>query len=223
MGMTDEWTSHSHRDIGAFPIRAGHPLIICDADEVLFHLLEGLERYLDRNGMWLDLVDYRLTGNIKERATDRPLDQPEVSALLDRFFAEDTKNLDPVAGAAEALDLLAREYQVVILTNLPEAYGADRAETLNRHGMPYPVITNSGLKGDPVLELSQMAGSKTVFIDDTPMHITSVAEKAAHVHRVHFVADDRLAKLLGRADDGNYHGTDWNMTSQHLLDHLNSE
>ncbi len=218
--MTTVWTSHSHRNIADFPVRGGRPLIVCDADEVLFHLVEGLERFLLRNGLWLDLVSYRLTGNIKEQGTNRILEQEDVSALLERFFAEDTMNLDPVTGAADGLALLADAYQVVILTNLPEAYGAARAECLAGHNMLYPVITNSGLKGQTVQTLSDMADARTVFVDDTPPHLTSVKNEAGHVHRIHFVADQRLAKLLGPADDAHFHGTDWQPTTQYILNYL---
>jgi hypothetical protein len=37
------------------------------------------------------------------------------------------------------------------------------------------------------------------FLDDITHNIDSVAEHAPDVHRIHFVADPRLAKLIGPA------------------------
>jgi hypothetical protein len=38
------------------------------------------------------------------------------------------------------------------------------------------------------------------FLDDIPHNINSVAEDAPDVHCIHFIADPRLQKLIGKAD-----------------------
>ncbi len=47
------------------------------------------------------------------------------------------------------------------------------------------------------------------FVDDGPNHHKSVAEHAAEVRRLHMVADDRLAKLVGPAQHSHHRTDDW--------------
>jgi len=101
------------------------PLVICDADEVLLHFVQSLEQYLIGLGLRLDLVDYRLTGNIK-RADNVALTQQEVNALLEAYYARHTATMPAVEGAAEALAVLDGHAQIVGLTNVAHDRGADR-------------------------------------------------------------------------------------------------
>ncbi len=66
--------------------------------------------------------------------------------------------------------------------------------------MDYPVVVNSGLKGAPVKWLADKVDGPVFFLDDIPHNINSVAEDAPHVHCIHFIADPRLQKLIGKAD-----------------------
>ena len=68
--------------IGDLALDAAKPLLIVDADEVLFLFLQGLERFIARRGLYLDLKSFALTGNIKQREDNTPLSGFEVKALL---------------------------------------------------------------------------------------------------------------------------------------------
>ncbi len=187
----------------------GRPLIICDADEVLLRFLVGLEGYLERNGCYLDLTSFRIHGNIKHQSTREAVDNEGVTKLIADFFASDTRHLLPVDGAAEALRHLSNRAQIVILSNLPEASRDARIENLVEHGMPYPVIAGKGPKGPVVKELLGDFRQTVVFIDDLPPNLTSVAAETPQVHRLHFIADPRLAKLLPAAADAHQRIDDW--------------
>lgn len=175
---------------------ANRPLLICDADEVLVEFIKGLERFLERQGLVLDLQSFRIHGNVKYRDSKEPVADERVTRLIDEFFAADTDSLDPVPGAAAALTGLQDEAQVIILSNLPASAREARAANLARHGMHYPVIAGSGPKGNVILPLIQGMRAPVVFVDDLPPHHASVASVTPHVHRLHFVADERLAKLV---------------------------
>lgn len=197
------------RQIEATPVARDRPLLVCDADEVLLQFLAGLEAFLEERGLYLDLASYALTGNIRERTSGEALAADAVQRLLEAFFVERTGRLEPVPGAAEALAALAGDWQILVLSNVPPGKRQLRAETLARHGMPYPVIANAGLKGPAVALLAAQTRGPVVFVDDIPKNIDSVAELAGHVVRLHFVADPRLARLIGRAGTAHARHDDW--------------
>jgi hypothetical protein len=179
------------------PINQDRPLIICDADEVLVEFIKGLERFLARQDLLLDLASFRIHGNVRHQATGHVLEDDRVTRLIDEFFASDTAVLDAVPGAAAALADLSRHATVIVLSNLPASAREARARNLAGHGMAYPVIAGSGPKGNIVKPLIAAMRAPVVFIDDLPPHHASVAGVAPHVHRLHFVADTRLARLIG--------------------------
>jgi hypothetical protein len=185
------------------------PLIICDADEVLLRFLAGLERFLERNGCYLDLTSFRIHGNVKHQATREAVADETVTKLIADFFASDTRHLEPVEGAAAALKALSNRAQIIILSNLPETSRDARIENLVEHGMPYPVIAGNGPKGPVVKDLIGDFAQTVVFIDDLPPNLNSVATKTPHVKRLHFIADPRLAKLLPAAPDAHRRIDDW--------------
>jgi hypothetical protein len=193
-------------DIRIDPAR---PLVICDADEVLLKFVAALERFLERHACFLDLASFRIHGNVKHRATGEPVADETVTELLADFFASETRHLDAVPGAADALRRLSRHAQIVVLSNLPESARAARVENLASHGIAYPVIAGKGPKGEIVRSLIDGFEQPTVFIDDLPPHIASVAAEAPHVRRLHFIADARLARLLPKAADAHARIDTW--------------
>jgi hypothetical protein len=97
----------------------------------------------------------------------------------------------------------------VILSNLPETARAARVDNLTSHGIAYPVIAGQGPKGEIVRRLINGFEQPAVFIDDLPPHIASVAAETPHVHRLHFIADPRLARLLPKAADAHARIDTW--------------
>lgn len=185
------------------------PLIICDADEVLLQFMAGLESYARTLGFYHDFSSFRIHGNIRHQANDEPLDDAAVTSLISQFFATCTRDLEPVPHASNSLASLSRHAQIIILSNLPATAREDRIDNLTRHGMPYPVIAGSGPKGSIVSGLIAGFGQPVVFIDDLPPHHTSVAQLAPHVHRLHFVADQRLARLVPPSPDAHRRIDTW--------------
>lgn len=202
--------------LATLSLQAGRPLLIVDADEVLFYFMRGLERFLEGRGLYFDWQSYALYGNIRHRHDGSPMPAEELHPLLQGFFAEATELLEPVDGAAAALAELAKDVQVVVLSNVPLAARAARERALARHGMAFPLIANHGVKGPAVAALMRMAAAPAVFIDDIPHNHTSVAQTAPKVHRVHFIADPRLAALLGPAPDCHHRAGSWEEIRDHV-------
>ncbi|MFQ5957977.1 MAG: hypothetical protein ACE5LF_01270 [Alphaproteobacteria bacterium] len=195
--------------IAAVPLRRHRPLIVSDADEVLVNFMTGFEGFLSDRGLYFTWESYRLNGNIRRRGADNALERPEIRDLIDAFFAECIDALTPVEGAAEALGALSRRAQIVVLSNVPLAHCHRRRRWLARHGIDYPLVANIGAKGPAVRELAALAAAPTYFIDDSPQNHLTVARDAGHVHRLHFVADARLARLLGPAPESHHRADDW--------------
>ncbi len=200
----------------ALALTPGRPLLIVDADEVLFYFLRGLERFLVARELYFDWQSYALHGNIRRRRDDSPVEAEELHLLLQRFFADATEELDPVDGAAAALQRLKTRMQVVVLSNVPVLARQARERALVRHGMDFPLIANSGPKGPAVAALLRRVAAPAVFIDDIPHNHASVAKLAPECHRLHYVADTRLAALLGPAPDCHHRAASWSEIEDHV-------
>jgi FMN phosphatase YigB (HAD superfamily) len=211
--MTFAPTDDLHPDVAArlagIAIDPGRPIVVCDADEVVFDFMTGFEAYLEANGLYFTWETYRLNGNLRRRLDDAPIAVEDVRRTVETFFAGYTETLEPVAGAGAALARLARRAQVVILSNVPADCAEARQRALDRHRMPYALIANLGAKGPAVRELAARAAAPAFFIDDSPSHHADVARLAGHVVRVHFVGHARLARLIGPAPDSHIRAETW--------------
>ncbi|MGB0192538.1 MAG: hypothetical protein ACPF9J_03270 [Candidatus Micropelagos thuwalensis] len=205
--------------IETLELDSDRPLVISDADEVLLQFMRQFEIYLDRNDMWIDLSSFRLQGNIKYKGSDEAVDMTNRN-IIDDFFAAETLNFSPVEGAAEALNALSKEAQIIILTNLPLAQKSERQINLSKHGMDYPVIVGSGLKGPAVKSLGEKINAPLFFLDDIPHNINSVAEYVPTSGRIHMIADPRLSKLIGAAEGASARIDQWQEAQAWILDKL---
>jgi hypothetical protein len=192
------------------------PLLICDADEVLVQFGTAFRAYVALHGWQLRFDSFALFGNIRHAETGAIAAQETVSKLVGDFFEEAVETCPAVPGASDALARISSRADVVILTNAPAAQRARREASLAKLGMAYPVFANDGLKGPRVAELVANRNYPTAFVDDIPHHHTSVAEKAAHVHRLHLVADPELRLLLPKASDAHARIDDWHAALPHL-------
>ncbi len=203
---------------------AARPLLITDADEVLFAFMAAFERHLHANDTYFNWASYRLNGNIIARADEKPVGNPQVKALIGDFFELHTRNIAPLDGAAEAMAALVAErgLQIVVLSNVPPQRHGDRQWALARHGMDYPLIANEGAKGSAVAYLAARITAPVFFIDDAPSHHDDVAEHAHHVRRIHYVGHPRLAELIGPAEASHLRARSWDEIRRFIEDHLDS-
>ena len=203
-------TPHTLAQLEALTIVPGRPLLVSDADEVLFRFVDTFAEHLEGIGYRFDWSSFRLAGNVRRISDGRTVGQDGIFRLLERFFAERTATIPPVDGAAEALARLnGAGAAIVVLTNIPASRRAERAQALARNAMPYPVVANGGDKGPAVAWLAERAGAPVVFVDDGPNHHISVAEHAPAVTRLHFVATPRLAQKIAKPEAAHARLDDW--------------
>jgi FMN phosphatase YigB (HAD superfamily) len=195
-------------------------LVIVDADEVLLRFVDGFDRFLRRQGLFLDLVSYRLHGNVKRHDDGIPILDVEVTALLEEFRRE-LDWLEPVEGARETLGTLAESASIVILSNITPEQAVPRARNLGRLGFDFPLVANSGLKGPAIKHLANHVAAPAWFIDDIPQQLASAAEHAPDVMRIHLIGDTRLKPLLPPSPHANLYAEDWATASAFIQDHLN--
>ncbi len=178
--------------IQALP-RSGKPLIICDVDEVVLHLIKPLETYLEERGLGFFNHSYRFTGNIGPLESREPLSADAVRRILQSFFDDVSAEQELVACADLALAKLAPDWDIVLLTNLPGGHNKGTREThLARLGVPYPVVTNSGPKGGAAAALAAGRSAPVVFIDDSPNNHVSVHASLPSATQIQFIADARF-------------------------------
>lgn len=197
----------------------GRPLIVVDADEVILRFVDGFDRFLRSQALYLDLCTYRLHGNVKRVADKAPVLDVEVTALLEDFRRE-LDNLEFVEGATEALCDLSRHADIVVLSNIATVQGAARRRNLERLGVPYALVCNTGPKGNAVKDLSSRAGRPVFFIDDIGQHLASVAATAPDVLLIHLVGDDRLKPLLPPCKDAHLRAQDWEEAARFMRHEL---
>jgi FMN phosphatase YigB (HAD superfamily) len=202
--------------IEALTIQSGRPLVICDVDEVVVHFTRDFETFLAHQEMWLETTAFALNGMIMSKETGRPILSHEVPPLIDRFFVERTLHLEPIEGAVKALLELSDHAQVIMLTNLPHTSAEHRRENLRRHGLSFPVVTNSGPKGPAVSLMAEKSGHTAVFIDDSPSFIVSAREHAPHVHLVHFLHDARFSRHVKPMDFVSLRTDSWAEAGPHI-------
>ncbi|MFC3578977.1 HAD family hydrolase [Sphingomonas hylomeconis] len=188
------------------------PLLICDCDEVLLHMVRHF-------GTWLGEthdIDFAIAGgdfasSMTRRDGGPALTREDMWGMLDGFFPGEMDRQTLVPHAREALATLAKAADIVILTNLQDQCRQPRIEQLAKFGIDHRVECNQGGKGDPVAKLVAEHGNPvTVFVDDLAVHHDSVAKHAPGVHRLHMVSEPALAPHVPKAPAAHARIDDWN-------------
>lgn len=171
--------------------------------------MQGFGRFVARHGYEMRVERFALFQNIYRAGGDDSIGLDVGRALFDDFFRSEGEDMDPTPGAADALASLSGVADVVILTNAPEHGRRGRALWLARHGMDYPLLINSGLKGPAIAALAARTQRPTAFIDDLLPNLASAEEHAPAVARFQLVADERLRPLAPAAPERHARIDDW--------------
>lgn len=171
------------------------PLLICDCDEVLLHMVRHFADWLgEAHDIDFTYGSWELAKNMRRRNDGPPLTQAEMFGYLGGFFPSEMHRQTLVPHAREALATLSEAADIVILTNLEDQCRTHRVDQLSAFGIAHRVECNQGGKGAPVARLVAEHGDPvTVFVDDLPMHHQSVAEHAPGVWRLHMISEPELA------------------------------
>ena len=201
------------------------PLVISDCDEVLLHMVAHFRDWLGEEHD----VDFVMTSNdfsqaVRRRADGEPLAPEQIWRLLGGFFDTQMDRQTPIAGAVDGINALARQADVVILTNLNDERQERRREQLRRLGIDARVFTNQGPKG-PALQaiLEEYAPSRAIFIDDLPQHHRSARESVPGITTLHLCGEPMLAPHIEcayRAGDADARIDRWSEALPWLIERL---
>ena len=198
------------------------PLLITDCDEVLLHMVSHFDAWLgEAHGIRFAFETGNFGEAMIEIASGEVVASDRVWPLLEDFFRSEMHRQTIVPGAVEALGRIGEVADIVILTNLGDQAHPWRVEQLANHGIRHEVICNSGGKGVPARAIIDRYGAgTTVFVDDLPVHHASVAKHAPEVHRLHMIAEPRLAPAIPPAEHAHARIDDWPTATEWLLQRL---
>ncbi len=213
--MISDITRSQLRDLR---VASRRPLVICDVDEVVLHFLSDFDSFVASRGFKLDRGSHNWGSNIAHAKSGKVASPEQCGQLVDDYFATRTRVMNAIDGAVDSLTEIATAADVVMLTNLPHWAGDDRRANLKDHGLPFPVITNSGPKGPAIRHLADQTDSPIVFIDDSPHFVLSARTHAPDIHIVHFLQDPAAAAQAPDYDFVSLRTGSWDVARPHILD-----
>ena len=201
------------------------PLLISDCDEVLLHMVSHFDAWLsEAHGIRFAFETGSFGGAMTDMTSGETIAEDRVWPLLTDFFRGEMHRQTLVPGALEALGRIGEVADIVILTNLGDEAHPWRVDQLARHGIRHEVVCNRGGKGVPAREIVARYGAgPTVFVDDLPVHHASVAKHAPEIHRLHMVAEPRLAPAVPAAEDAHARIDDWPTATPWILERLGKQ
>jgi len=201
------------------------PLLITDCDEVLLHMVSHFDAWLgEAHNIRFAFETGSFGGAMTDAATGEAVAEDRVWPLLEQFFRGEMHRQTLVPGAVEALGRIGEVADIVILTNLGDEAHPWRVDQLARHGIRHEVVCNRGGKGVPARALIERYGATAAaFVDDLPVHHASVAKHAPEVHRLHMIAEPRLASAIPPAEHAHARIDDWPTASDWIMERLRAQ
>lgn len=182
------------------------PLVICDCDEVLLHMVMPFKQWLEESqGVSFNLVGNNFGAAMRWQKSRELVEQNDIWRLLNSFFDTEMHRQMPIDGAVRGINRLADDCDVVILTNLLDKRRDNRARQLADHGVHARVFTNQGPKG-PTLKaiIEEYTPSKAIFIDDLAQHHQSAAETVPDLTQLHLCGEPMISEQIPCAHEAGH-------------------
>ena len=208
--------------LNSYLIQENKPILICDADEVIFDFMHDFLLFLEKNQLFFNWDSYALTGNII-RKNDTALNEEEVRKLIFFFFKSHTLNMKLVNGAKNSLHKISKKFNIIILSNIPFEFYELRKSALDKNGLKFPFFANRGDKGTTSSIISNLHDNQTWFIDDSPSQVSSVRKKDINIKTILFIENNKLAKLVKNKEDCDFYSTNWKKNEKILFDKIENE
>ena len=182
------------------------PLIICDCDEVLLHMVAPFRDWLaEGEGVEFKVGSNNFAEAMRWQSSGEVVAQEDMWRLLRAFFDTEMHRQPAIEGAVEGIARLQARADVVILTNLVDDHRDLRAHQLRAHGIEVPVHTNQGPKGPAIAALvEQYRPLHTFFIDDLPQHHRSARESVRDITTLHLCGEPELAPHIDCAHQSGH-------------------
>lgn len=189
--------------------KSDRPLLVCDVDEVVLHLVDPFVAVLEERGFTLKSHSFKLTGNVFDAKTGREATQEEVWAGLTQLFEEQQGRQGLVDGVVDGLQGLSPDVDILFLTNMPHAFGDVRRQHLTSSNLDFPLVTNVGSKVPAIHIIRQHRSAPVGFIDDTPKNLEQVAASLTDIHLFHFMANDTFRRMVDPIEGAHFSTGSW--------------
>ena len=203
-----------------FQVDKNLPLLICDADEVLFEFMHSFERYLNENNMYFTYKSFKLSGNIYTKDNNDIIEESRIPNIISDFFKSYTSKMPLIIGAKETLNTLKKHLNIIILSNIPEESANDRICLLKKNDMDFNFISNKGPKGEICKELEKLTNNKVFFIDDLPNQIKSVKLNTTKITTIHFLQNKKLLEIIPRVKYSDFNAKNWDEIKKIILNNI---
>lgn len=185
------------------------PLLVLDVDDVILEFIRPFPRYLEGQGFQLRLDNFRLNGNILHLESGEAAEEARVKDLLASFFDTQSDWQTVTEGAAEAIETIAKDAEVVLLTAMPHRHRDIRRKHLDELGLVYPLLTTEMAKGPAIRRLRGETPRPVAFVDDMPRNLVSAKESVPDAHLFHLMADNALRSMIPQPPEGIHVVDDW--------------
>ena len=196
------------------------PILICDVDEVVLHLVDPFVEVIEERGYELRTRAFKLTGNVFHRETGEEATQAQVWEGLTQLFEEQESRQGLVDGVVDGLAHVAEYADIVFLTNMPHSFADIRRRHLTAEGLHYPLITNMGSKLPAINLIEAQRNANVAFVDDTPRNLRDVANGNDRIQLFHFMANDDFRKLAGEIEGAHFSSGDWAHAAPLMVSHM---
>ena len=182
------------------------PLIVCDCDEVLLHMVAPFRDWLaETQGVRFEMRSNNFAEAMRWIGSGEPVEGPEIWRLLRTFFDTEMPRQTAIEGAVEAMRQLSERANVVVLTNLLDDHRDARQAQLETHGIAARVYTNQGPKGPALRKIiEEYRPSHTFFVDDLPQHHQSARESVEGITTLHLCGEPLLAPHIDCAHEAGH-------------------
>ena len=209
------------KQIKNLSLNSNKPLLIFDADEVLVLFASHFSKFLNELGWKLNLKGYRLDDAIEHIQDGYIADKKTYQNLIDDFINQETANQPEAPGASATLKKFGTKAEIVILTNVPSRAYSQRIKNLAKLKMSNPTISNSGLKGPALVEITKLTKKSCVFVDDNPFQIASARDYTPNIYRFHFTACKIVKKTMPYAEGATHRPKSWSEVDSLLTQLIN--
>jgi len=192
------------------------PLLVCDADEVIFDFMTIFESYLNSKNLFFSWRSYALEGNIIDK-NKKEIHKDFIKEIINDFFKSNTVTMNLMNGAKKSLKKLSSKFNIIILSNIPFDFYEDRLKALKKNNLDFPFYTNKGPKGNVMKKIALEFKNNIWFIDDSPFQIKSVQQAEKRIKTILFVGNTKLEKLIQHREHWDFFSNKWKKNEEILL------
>lgn len=207
---------NTHPNIDISLLNNNKPLLVCDADEVIFDFMTSFESYLNDQNLFFSWKSYALEGNILDK-NKKEIHKDFIKEIINDFFKANTGTMNLMNGAKKSLKKLSNTYNIIVLSNIPFDFYDDRLKALKKNNLDFSFYANKGPKGKVLKEIAQEFKNNIWFIDDSPLQIKSVQLAEKKIKTILYVGNSKLEKLIQYNKYWDYFSNKWKKNEEILL------